>query len=224
MICIPIMARSNGEALKKMAEAEPLADVLELRLDVMEAFDLKELIKAAPKPVLVTYRSKREGGRGSAGYGTRIRHLVGAVEAGADFVDVEYRLPLEYRQELMRHRGGSRFILSLHRLNGTPSRETLGQTFRKMAATGADIVKIVTYAKTWEDAIRVLGLIPEAQSLGVKIIAFAMGPMGRISRVLGYLMGGFLTFASLEAGEESASGQIPIREMKKVLEILSHEN
>jgi 3-dehydroquinate dehydratase type I len=223
MICIPIMALNNGEALKKMAQAAPFADVLELRLDVMEGFDLKELIEVAPRPVLVTYRSKKDGGRGAASYGTRIRHLVSAIEAGADFVDVEYHLPLEYRQELFLSRGGSRLILSVHLLNGTSSREALDGILRKMAGSGADIVKIVTYAKAWEDTLGVLGLIPEARSLGVKIIAFAMGPMGRISRVLAHLMGGFLTFASLEVGEESASGQISIGEMKKVLEILSHE-
>jgi 3-dehydroquinate dehydratase-1 len=223
MICIPIMARNNGEALKKMAEAEPLSDVLELRLDVMEAFDLTELIGAARKPVLVTYRSKREGGKGSAPYRTRIRYLMSAREAGADFVDVEYHVPLEWRQALFQNRGGSQLILSAHMLSGTPSAETLREMFRKMAATGADVVKIVTRAKTWEDTLRVLALIPQAQSVGVKIIAFAMGRMGRISRVFGHLMGGFLTFASLGVGEESASGQIPIREMKKIVTILSHE-
>jgi 3-dehydroquinate dehydratase len=34
-------------------------------------------------------------------------------------------------------------------------------------------------------------------------------------------MGGYLTFASLEKGEESASGQIPVREMKKILDMIS---
>jgi len=223
MICIPIMARNNGEALKKMAEAEPLADVLELRLDVMEVFDLTELIEAARKPVLVTYRSKREGGKGSAAYRTRIRYLMSACEAGAAFVDVEYRVPLEWRHALFQHRGGSQLIMSAHMLHGTPSAETLREMFRKMAATGADVVIIVTRAKTWEDTLRVLALIPQAQSVGVRIIAFAMGSMGRISRVFAHLMGGFLTFAALEVGEESASGQIPVREMKKIVHILSHE-
>jgi len=48
-----------------------------------------------------------------------------------------------------------------------------------------------------------------------------MGPMGKISRIFSCLMGGYLTFASLEEGKESADGQIPIREMRKVVDILS---
>jgi len=34
------------------------------------------------------------------------------------------------------------------------------------------------------------------------------------------MMGGYLSFASLEEGQESASGQIPVRKMKKLLEML----
>ena len=64
MICIPIMARNNTEALKKMAEVSTRADMIELRLDVMEKFDLKELVESATNPILVTYRSKGEGGEG----------------------------------------------------------------------------------------------------------------------------------------------------------------
>jgi 3-dehydroquinate dehydratase type I len=222
MICAPIMAQNNYEALIKLAEAEEaLADMIEIRLDVMETFDLEEIIRAASKPIMVTYRSKGQGGEGSADYGTRISYLINAIEAGADFVDVEFSLPSEFRHELFQVQGASRLIISNHLLNGTPSREKLEGTLRKMAATGADIVKIITQAGTPQDNLRVLNLIPLAKNLGIKIIAFCMGHMGRISRIASPLMGGYLTFASLETGEESASGQISIMEIKKILDIIS---
>jgi len=82
-------------------------------------------------------------------------------------------------------------------------------------------VKIVTRAETYEDNLRVLQLIPQAHAMGVKIVAFCMGPMGRISRIFSHLMGSYLTFASLEAGEESAAGQVPINEIKKILKMFS---
>ncbi len=56
------MARNNAEALEKMAEASTLADMIELRLDVMDKFDLKEIVESATNPILITYRSKGEGG------------------------------------------------------------------------------------------------------------------------------------------------------------------
>ena len=221
MICIPIMAHDNHDALKKMTGAAPLADIFEIRLDVMERFDLDELIRSAPKPVIVTYRSRKEGGRGKADYGNSVRYLMAAIRAGADFVDVEYSLPLDHRFRIFQDRGKTGIIISGHCLYETPVEERLHGLLRDMAATGADVVKIVTQAKTPEDNLGVLELIPMAKKLGVKIIAFCMGPHGRISRVACPLIGGYLTFASLDTGQESASGQIPAMEMKKTLEAFS---
>ena len=221
MICIPIMARNNTEALEKIAEVSALADMIELRLDVMEKFDLKEIIESATNPILVTYRSKREGGEGSADYGTRVHYLLEAMEAGSDYVDVEFSIPLEWRQRVFQMKGSCGLVVSCHLLNGTPHREKLEGILKNMAATGADIVKIVTWARAWEDNFRVLELIPKAQAMGIGIIAFCMGPLGRISRIACSLMGGYMTFASLEKGQESASGQIPAPDMKKILEMLS---
>ena len=221
MICIPIMANDTDGALKKMAKANSLADIIEIRLDVMERFDLKEIIESATNPILITYRSRREGGEGSADYGTRVRYLLDAMEAGADYVDVELSIPLEWRRRVFQMKGSCGLVVSCHLLNGTPHREKLERIMENMAATGADIVKIVTWARAWEDNFRVLELIPKAQAMGIEIIAFCMGPLGRISRIACPLMGGYMTFASLEKGQESASGQIPAPDMKKILEMLS---
>ena len=144
-----------------------------------------------------------------------------AIETGADFVDIEYALPPEFRERLFRHRGGSHLILSTHLPDGTPSCEDLDGILGKMAATGADIIKIVTYAGSWEDNLRVLGLIPKARAQEIKIIAFCMGPRGKIGRVLAHLMGSHVTFASLGPGQESASGQIFIQDMKHLVEVFS---
>ena len=204
-----------------MEEAAPLADIVEIRLDVMETFSLNEIIGSAPRPVIVTYRTKREGGQGGADYGTTIQYLIDAMEAGADLVDVEFSMPPDFRQEVFQYPSACGHVVSAHLINGTPSQEKLKDVFKKMAATGADVVKIVTHAKEPEDNLRVLELIPMARNLHIKIIAFCVGPLGRISRIACHLLGGYLTFASLETGQESASGQIPVKEIRKILEVLS---
>jgi len=221
MLCIPIMARNNAEALILMERAAPVADILEIRLDMMETFDLKEIVRSAPRPVMVTYRSHTEGGLGKANHKTLSRYLMAAIEAGADFIDVEYTLPPEHRSRIFQDRGESRIILSTHLLYGTPPQEKLQGLLREMAATGADIVKIVTQAKNPEDNLQVLGLIPLARKLGIRIIAFCMGRLGRISRLGTIPLGGYLTFASLETGQASALGQMPAREMKHILETIA---
>jgi 3-dehydroquinate dehydratase type I len=224
-IAIPVLAKDTPGVRRKMERAAPLARMLEIRLDLMEEFDLKELLRDAPKPLLVTYRSRKEGGNGRAHYSTRVTLLEEAIQWGADFVDVEFSMPLGYREPLLRKRGGSKVILSRHILNGTPSGEALSTLLEKMTATGADIVKIVTRAKVFEDNRRVLDLIPLAGRLGIPLIAFCLGPLGRTSRIISPLLGGFLTFASLDKGEESADGQITAGEMKEIFDrITGHEN
>ena len=221
MICIPIMAKDTSDAVGKMALASTLGDLMEIRLDVMETFDLGEIIRAASKPVIFTYRSEEEGGEGRAPYDAHVNHLKEAVRLGADYVDVEYAMPPEHRKLLFEDRRNSKLILSKHFCDGTPSREKLEDLFGKMAAMGADVVKIVTHAKTREDNLAVLGLIPLAVKMGVEIVAFCMGPLGRMSRVACPLLGGSFTFAALERGQESASGQVPVKEMRMMLEALS---
>ena len=219
MICIPITARNTEEALQRIARANALADMLEIRLDLMESFDLHEMIQAASKPALVTYRSKGEGGKGTADDKTQASYLLTALEEGAEFVDVERRLPEKWRKKIFHARGKSSIVASTHVPDSTPPKEALEEIFEELTATGADIIKIVTHAKSMMDNLRVLDLIPKAQERGIKIIAFCMGRFGRISRIFSHLMGGYLTFASLEGGEESAAGQIPVEEMKKILDI-----
>ncbi len=221
IICVPIMARDTEAALVKMAQAASVADMMEIRLDAMESFDLAAMIGAAGKPVLVTYRSTGEGGKGAADFETVTRRLRDAVEAGAFWVDLEYGMPDAFRRRVLDAGKSVGVVLSRHILDGTPSEQELDELLEEMIAAGADIIKIVTLARSWADILRVLGLIPKAHASGVRIAAFAMGPVGRISRVLAHLMGSAFTFASLGTGEESASGQIPVQDMKRLLEFFS---
>lgn len=218
MYCIPILARDQGEALKKIGRSAPHADLLEIRLDLIDTFSLEGLITAAPKPVLITYRTKQEGGMGKAEPKSLAAILIEAVRLGAHYVDVEYSLQDKWRDMILQTEGNTRFILSSHFMKGTPSKKKLKSLLAACASEGTGIVKIVTWANHWQDNWRVLDLIAEARNLNTDMIAFCMGPRGRVSRILSLPMGGFLTFASIELGEESASGQIPIHEMKKWVE------
>jgi len=223
MICVSIIAKDNETALKKMSEAgeTDLIDMFEIRLDLMDTFDIAGLIHGAPKPLIVTYRTKGEGGAGLASPETRTAYLVRAAEEGAALVDVEWRHPPHLRENIFDAAGGDRIVLSAHFCDGTPETAELEGILEAGIYTGAGIIKIVTHANHWEDNFRVLKLIPKAQRMGTRIAAFCMGRLGRISRVFSHMMGGYLTFASLEAGQESASGQISIEDLETILRILS---
>lgn len=221
MICVPIIAKTTEEAFNKISRANALADVMEFRLDLMESFRLEDMLRWAAKPAIVTYRSEEQGGKGRAGYEAQTRYLLGAMEMGAAFIDVEYTMPPEFRGMLFQARNSSKLIISRHHLNGTPSREKLEEDFRNLAATGAHIIKIVTLAAKAEDNFRVMDLMRLARNPEINIAAFCMGPIGRLSRIASPLLGGYLTFASLEDGEESADGQIPVTEMRNMMKSLT---
>lgn len=220
MICIPIFAKDTQGALEKMTQAAGLADLLELRLDLMEAFRLEALVREAPCPVIATYRSLKEGGKGRAGYSERVRILTRAAAAGARWIDVEYSMPLEFQRQIQERRAKARIMVSCHVRNGTPSKEDLEDRLRRMAAGGADLVKIVTLAREPGDNLRALNLIPLAEKLGVGLVAFCMGPLGRPSRILSPLLGAAFTFASLNEEEETAAGQLSAEDTRWILDRL----
>lgn len=218
LLCIPIIAQDTEGAIKKISEAQKHADILEFRLDLMDSFHLDQLIDAAKKPVIVTYRSQKEGGQGTLDFSVMADLLTAAANENADYIDVELNMPSELRNEIIQNNGTSRIIISTHIMDVTPSNTELNIILENSIRANGDIVKIVTMAKSHDDNLRILDLVSRAHKRGIKIIAFCMGAAGRMSRIYSLLLGGYLTFTSLETGEESAPGQIPVNEMKNLLE------
>ncbi|MDO9527726.1 MAG: type I 3-dehydroquinate dehydratase [Syntrophales bacterium] len=224
MICIPIIAATNEEALLKMKKSALLADVIELRADYIRDISLGELIGAKEGKLLITNRKMDEGGRFEGSERERVALLKEAVELGAEYIDIELSTEDALIEELLlKIRGNdnrTKLIISHHDFNKTPPESELKKLFDECLGAGADIVKIVTYANSVEDNLRVLNLIPYAKGGNKEIIAFCMGNSGRISRAAAPLLGSYLSFASLERGDESVPGQMTASEMKEILRIL----
>jgi 3-dehydroquinate dehydratase type I len=225
MICIPIVAKDQRAALMQMERGFPLADILELRIDQIKNLNLEGLLRRKRGKVLVTNRRKDEGGGFSGTERERVELLKEAVALGVDYVDIEVRtegaLIKELSAKIGNHHGRARWIVSYHDFSGTPSERSLRRRLDECNRTGADIVKVVTYANTVEDNLRVLGLIPYARRRGLEIIAFCMGEMGRISRVMAPHLGSCFGYVSLEKGTESAPGQLAVEEIREVFRILN---
>jgi 3-dehydroquinate dehydratase I len=117
-------------------------------------------------------------------------------------------------------KGRAQIIVSSHNLQETPPADRLWQIVTNELAAGADICKVVTTARSISDNVAVLELIPAFPD--VKIISFAMGSAGQISRVLSPLVGGYLTWASAEVGSESAPGQMTAEGLKKIYGMLGN--
>jgi 3-dehydroquinate dehydratase type I len=230
MICIPVVAKTHAGALRAVGSVSPAADVIELRMDLILDGRLAELIDRVRAcheavKVLVTHRLRAE--TDPSRERQRIGVLKDAVGLGADYVDVELETDPVLTEELraaIRCRGNrTRLIISHHDFHRTPSYRALKSLSHRCAEAGADIVKIVTWAGCMEDNLRVLHLISDAGREGRAIIAFCMGPSGRISRIAAPLLGSCLSYVSLRKGRESASGQLTLREMNRIMDILRRD-
>src|SRR3989339_1627141 len=207
MICIPIIANNLEDALHDMTEASKVADIVELRIDYIKNVDLKRLLEKRTKPVIVTNRPIREGGKFDGSEEERIALLKLAVRLQADYVDVEHDGIQHIRRDTV-HRVPTKIIVSYHNFRETPG--DLTDIYKRLSQSGADIVKIVTHANNITDNVRIYQLLQQSQTT---TISFCMGEMGIISRILYKRFGSYLTFASLQAGKESAPGQISIHEL-----------
>lgn len=202
--------------LKAIKEVEPLADLFEVRIDII-GDGWMEVARQLKKPWIATNRTVEEGGNWQGSEARRIEGLLRAIELGASMVDVEFKTKnLENIVPLVKKR--VQCILSHHNVERTPPVEEMRKTVQGQLKAGADICKIVTTARTLEDNLAVLQLISEFRDN--RVVAFAMGLEGQLSRVLSPLVGADFTYASVEKGRESAPGQITIREMIKIYEMV----
>lgn len=227
MICIPVVATTNEEALERMDAAFRLADLVELRADAIEGMALERLLSSKKGPVIVTARRREEGGSFTGGERERIALLSEAIRLGADIVDLEASthtiLAGTLREEIRKGGGRTKLIVSHHDFKRTPPYRTLQEIYDHGIERGADIVKIATFARSMEDNLRMLRLVAWARRRGEEIIAHCMGAKGKASRIMAPLFGSYLTFASLREGEETAPGQLTVSEMREIFRMLEDE-
>jgi 3-dehydroquinate dehydratase type I len=179
---------------------------------------LPPLLENRKKPFIVTNRKKEEGGKYKGEEGERLNVLEKAIDLGADYIDVELATERSFLQNLIRNRRETRIILSFHDFQKTPSLKELQKLFGQMVRLGADVIKIVPFARFWEDNLNILSLIPFAKQREQKIVAFCMGEKGKISRIFSPILGAAWTYASLNKNKLSAPGQLTVRELKAIWE------
>ena len=220
-ICLSVVERTGEKALRAVGEANSLADLIELRVDYLKAASLEPLLGKGKKPLIVTNRRREEGGRYAGDEKKRMAILREAADLGADFIDAELDSEPSLLKELIDHKNGSRIILSIHDFRRTPSLGQLRNLCGRMMGWGAEVVKIVSFARSFEDNLKVLSLIPYSRKRKQKIVAFCMGEKGKMSRIFAPLMGAAWTYASSKRQKASAPGQLTALELKEIWERLA---
>ncbi|MFH0897124.1 MAG: type I 3-dehydroquinate dehydratase [Candidatus Bathyarchaeota archaeon] len=220
-ICAAITAitiRDMGEMIKK-AERDG-ADLIEVRLDYMRGeYSLKEVRELAALPLIATNRPLREGGLFRDSEEKRVGILASAAGSDFEFIDIELSTEGSGGIVKMVKDAGAEVIISSHISNSTPSLSALNLIFKKELSTHADICKIVTSATAFRDNLTCLSFVEKAYKKA-NVLCFCMGELGVASRLLSPLLGGYFTYASVEKGKESASGQLTVAELRSFYEIL----
>ena len=207
-----VCAVITGDDPEAARDAEPLVDLYEVRIDLIGA-GWRRLASRLKKPWIACNRMSAEGGAWRGGEKQRIEELLGAVELGAETVDIELRsrnLP----DIVGSIKSRASCLISFHDFTGTPPLEELKETVRRQVESGADICKVVTTAHSFDDNLTVLRLLLDFPAQ--KMVSFAMGETGTASRILSPLAGGYFTYASLKTGSESAAGQVTVWQLKEL--------
>ena len=206
MICVSL----NLETVDEFMEA--LADIsfAELRLEALRPSDEESRkLFSLPKKLIATMRP------GPYPENERKNILMGAIKAGASYVDVELESDPEFRKDIisLAQANECRVIISYHNHELTPPREKLEEILTQCLDAGADIAKIACHAHSLKDSARLMGILDNSSS----VISIGMGSAGSITRVMGPLLGSPFTYASAEVGRETADGQLDIKTLSLLL-------
>ena len=218
MICASI----TELVLKNMIEAANFssADMVEIRLDCLEKHAGAEKLREINKPLIVTCMSASEGGKFTGTEEERTRILFEAVQY-ADYVSLELSTKKDLWERIVyeARTRDTKIIATYHDYKKTPENKEIKEILKKEKKTGADIAKVAFQANDYGDVMNLMSVLLE-NDIGIPIIAVSMGEYGKISRILGPLLGSYLTFASPSKGQEAAPGQLTVEELHTIFDIL----
>ena len=213
MLCVSI-ADMDFPACKKTLQD---IDLAEIRLDRLD-FSLRQVedLFSIPGKWIATYRP------GRTGESERKAFLITAVEAGAAYVDIEIEAEDSFIRTIIdtARKKGSKTIVSYHNFENTPTKTELSAMVASCFDRGADIAKIACRVLCEEDSARILSLYDSPAGGQGKILAIGMGEKGRITRVAAPFLGAPFTFASLSPGQKTAPGQLDIKTLRKILDLV----
>ena len=214
--CVTIAEKTPKKLNSVLKKALKKSDYAELRFDFLKPSqvpDALELVKKNLKKCVCTLRPTSEGGKFGGNENERISILKLIAEYHPFLIDVEYNT-LKRNKNLVKFIKKSKtdILVSWHDFNKTPNSSSLNQLLKQMRKF-SKFVKIVTSAKKSNDTSRILSLYSHATN--TNLIAFAMGDIGRISRILCLHLSSPFTYVTL--GKPVAPGQFSLDAIKSIV-------
>ncbi len=213
-ICVSVCAETADEIIANIRRAEEFADCVEVRFDCLNPKEIDILLLQISnlkfaKLLLATFRSPNEGGKSTMTFEERVEFWQKEHD-GFWAEDIE-------EDVLGIAKNINKKVVSFHDFNCIPDK--LDDIYKRLSSSGSDIVKIAVQIDDITDTISVLKLIQLAKIDNQKIIPIAMGEAGKWTRILGLAHGAFMTYAALDAGMETADGQITAKDMIEIYRV-----
>lgn len=231
---VPITGTTADEAIAQARTigASALTDVVEFRIDFLDiALDAAKLAALGPKvaselkgkPLIVTFRTKAEGGNqaiADADYGSLYETLLQA--RFADLIDVEMFRSEAVARRLVAatHSAGAFVVMSNHDFSGTPPAAELLARLRRQQELGADVLKLAMMPRSPGDVLELLRATWEMSSQYAErpMMTMSMGGTGVVSRFAGEIFGSAMSFGMI--GRGSAPGQVEVDRLAGLLELV----
>ena len=231
-ICVPLVGKTEKEILEEVDFLRAVDfDLAEFRADHYEFAEdflkvqalLKKVSENFDKPLLFTFRTKKEGGVYEMSEEKYFALNRAAIESGAiDLVDVElFSTPEEINSLIkLAKEKNVKVVMSNHDFFKTPAKEVIINRLVKMQEYDADITKIAVMPNCEEDVLTLLSATLEMKKAkgDRPCITMSMASLGVISRLSGELFGSCMTFAA--SRQISAPGQVSVNDARNMLNIL----
>ena len=198
---------------------------IEFRFDYLKEYGnldtILEMISKYKNQSIYTLRPTNEGGRFPGEEPERLILLKKLAVAEPMLLDLEYNSVLKNDElaDFIDH-NNVRILMSWHDFTGTPNKESLVDLIDNMRVF-SNYIKIVTTAKSIDDSINILGLYKLIDT-SINLVAFSMGELGIISRVLCSIVGNSpFTYTTIE--KPVAPGQLTINQMKSIYSLFHNK-
>jgi 3-dehydroquinate dehydratase-1 len=216
-ICVSIAANKPEDIRKSIERAFYFgADYVEIRFDFLKQQSIREtlqIVEPIKERAIFTLRSVQENGKFRGSNDDRISWLQELSVCRPMLLDVELRTLLG-NDQLVDFFSGSKtkILVSWHDFQKTPTNKALADIIRRMKKYSR-YLKVVTTTNYVQDCIRLLDLYDVTTELN--LIAFGMGELGVLSRILCTICGNApFTYSSLE--DPIAPGQLTLQQMRRL--------
>lgn len=195
MICISVTPTSRTLAPADLLNASRRCDLIELCLDhFINEPNVGELIKMVDKPMLVSCRSEKDGGKWKGSEQQRIQLLREAIVAGPAFVELD----LEIASSIPRF-GNTKRVISYTSLNRPLTK--IDEVFEQCWKAKADVVKFTWLTEDMDAAWPLLAAVTQPRE--VPIVGIGIGRAGLTFSLMGRKYGSPWIYAALERGMEA---------------------